>query len=165
MAEHERRWLYRLVSLLLLLAGGAALCVCITFAQGGYRFWQLQRRGVHVNAQLTGKDTVHQARGGTAYRIRYRFATADGRVWSGTGTVTWADLSDWQAATETAEVAYLAEDPAVNAWVVGLSDPPVASLAGSVVLGLGACLLLGLAVKAARSPEAFRRWWAENARR
>ncbi len=160
----ERCWRSNWVSWLLLLAGGAALCACFWWAWNGYRIWQLQRRGVHVNARLTGKDTVHHGRG-TAYRVHFQFETGDGRGWSGTGIVGWADRKEWQASLETVEVAYLAEDPAVNAWVVGLADQPVAYLVGAVPFGLGACLLLGLAVKAARSPMAFWRWWAENARR
>jgi hypothetical protein len=88
----------------LLHAGGAALSAFVWWAWNGYRFWQLQRRGVHVNARLTGKGTAHHARG-TAYRLHYQFETADGRGWSGTGSVGWADRKEWQASQETVEVA------------------------------------------------------------
>jgi hypothetical protein len=159
----ERHWWDYWVAWLLFVLAAVVFSAFGPSVWNGYRLWQLGRRGVHVHARLTGKDTVSGRR--TTYRVSYQFETADGRSWSGGSAVGPADVKDWQAALETVEVAYLAENPAANDWVVALTENTVTGLAGSVLLGLLALLLFCLGVKAARSPEAFWRWWAENTRR
>jgi hypothetical protein len=120
----------------------------------------LQRHGVSIQAHLESKEASTGK--GTSYRVRYCFESPDGRTWQGTSSVGGPYRADWDAAGPTVAVRYLAEDPAVNCWVVELHGAS-GSLAAALGLGLLGLLLVVAGIAATRlTPEQFERWWIEG---